>query len=263
MRRPKYELLKEIIAGSGQVAVAFSGGVDSTLLAKAASEVVGPELPLLFANSELLPLGEARWAEELARHIGGRLIAVEVAPLADPAFVANPPQRCYLCKRGIYTALLAVARARGVTTLLDGTNLDDLQTDRPGLRALAELGIVTPLVAAELGKREIRALSRELGLPTWNKPSASCLATRIPAQTPITRERLRTIGQGEEYLRGLGFAGCRLRLGGEGEAVVELLANGIARFLATVSLPCLHREFAALGIKKIFLALAERPGVFL
>lgn len=263
MLRHKYLALQEIIGRCGKVAVAFSGGVDSTLLTKAAFDVIGPALLVLFADSDLLAPTEAQGVEALARHIGCRVTTITVYPLLDPEFVANPPTRCYLCKSAIYRKFLAVSREHGCAALLDGTNLDDLQADRPGLLALRELDVQTPLVAAGLGKREIRILSRELGLPTWDKPSASCLATRIPTHTPITRARLGVVGQGEEYLRGLGFAGCRLRLAGEGQAVVQLAAGGIAHFLEAASLSLLHREFAALGIKKILLDLGERPGISL
>lgn len=263
MARPRYEHLKEIIRGHGRCAVAFSGGADSTLLARAAREVAGSELLLLFARSELIAESEARWAEAVAQGLGCRLTAVDIAPLADPAFAANPPGRCYLCKKNIYRTFLARCREQGVANLLDGTNLDDLGAERPGLAAVRELGVQTPLSAAGLGKGEIRALSRELGLPTWDKPSGSCLATRIPALTPVTGERLRQVEQGEAYLQGLGFSGCRLRLRGEGEAVIELMAGGIERLLAAVTLSQLQREFSLLGLGKIYLSLAERPGVFL
>ncbi|CAK8721794.1 NAD/GMP synthase domain-containing protein [Candidatus Electrothrix gigas] len=205
----------------GRVGVAFSGGVDSSLLLGSALDVLGPKNVLvLHARSCLQKKQEQEDADTWAERHGypadlleQRIIRIE--PLTWDDFVANPENRCYLCKRRLYSLFLKTLAQEGISTLLDGTNADDLsqgETGRPGLRALLELGIHTPLADCGLDKKTIRLLSQDMGLDTANKPSSSCLATRIPHTMSITSERLNRIANLEQTLEAQGFIGCRIRL---------------------------------------------------
>lgn len=193
------------------VAVAFSGGVDSSLLMAAALAVQGEQVLVLHARSPLQAAGECEKALTLAADLQCRPEIVDLDPYAWPEFVANPRDRCYHCKKRIYARFLDRAREQGRAVLLDGTNADDLKTDRPGLRALEEMDVHTPLAQVGLSKKEVRSLACKQGLPNWDKPSASCLATRIMTGQAITPERIAVVAAGEKFLAGLGFSGCRFR----------------------------------------------------
>lgn len=213
----KEEAVRRLLSQFGSVAVAFSGGADSSLLLRLAADVLGPGRVLaLTARSCLMPGRDldnaATWAARhgLADTISHRFI--DIWPLAWDDFAANPSDRCYRCKSRVYPVLQEEARRQGMATLLDGTNADDLDSDRPGLKALRELGIISPLAAAGLSKEEVRRLGRELSLDNWDRPSASCLATRIPTGLDVTAERLALIGLLEDFLLERGVAGCRVRL---------------------------------------------------
>ncbi len=210
-RVKKLNLLKEIINGYKSVLVAFSGGVDSTLLLKVAHDVLGERVLAATAFSDIFPPGESEGASALARLIGCEHLVFETGGLQNPAFAGNPPDRCYHGKKEIYAELLKIARERGLNYVVDGANADDADDYRPGLRAGVEMGIKTPLMEAGLTKVEIRATSRELGLPTADKPASPCLASRFPYGTAITREGLRQVAEAEEALREMGFAGVRVR----------------------------------------------------
>jgi uncharacterized protein len=189
----------------------FSGGLDSSLLLAAAARALGPGLTAVtFTGPHTVP-GELAGAFALARRFRVRHLVREIDPLALPRFRENTRQRCYVCKRAVIERGLEIADAAGIPVLWDGTNLDDLADFRPGLQAARELGVVSPLLEAGLGKAAIRRLSRALGLP-WQKPSQSCLATRFPYDTPLTREGLARVGQGEAWLRRRGFSHVRLRV---------------------------------------------------
>jgi len=211
----KYRQLRRRLAGLERVAVAFSGGADSSFLWYAARSVLGDRVLAIHAASPMQAPGEPENARLVAAAIGGPLLVRPLDPLSWPEVAANPPERCYFCKKRIYTDFLAVAAEHGIVTLLDGTNLDDLSDHRPGLRAIRELGVLTPLADAGLRKGEVRQLSRQRGLSTWNRPSSSCLATRFAANHPLTLPGLAQVARCEEFLHGLGFAGCRVRHRGD------------------------------------------------
>jgi len=207
----KYELLKGLLLGMKRVLVAFSGGADSTLLLKTAADVLGREVLAVIAASETYPRRETEEAESLAEGLGVRRRTIHTRELENPDFSANPPERCYHCKKELFSGLKAMAAAEAIPFILDGQNEDDRSDFRPGSKAAREMGVRSPLQEVHLTKPEIRELSRSLGLPTWDKPSLACLASRFPYHTAIGRQSLEQVGLAEEFLLGLGLRQVRVR----------------------------------------------------
>ena len=211
----QYKTLCRGISDLGPVAVAFSGGVDSALLLRAAADALGADRVLaVTAISPVLPERERREAEAFCVALGVPHLMVEVPMLALPEFRRNPPDRCYLCKRLILTQMLAAAAERGFSVLVEGSNLDDEADYRPGSRAVAEFGVRSPLREAGLTKAQIRALAKQLGLAVWDKPASACLATRIASGEEITKEKLRAVELAEQYLKDRDFRQVRVRVHG-------------------------------------------------
>ncbi len=192
--------------------IGFSGGVDSSLLTWVANAVLKEHMLAVTVRSPVESPEETELTLDLAQLGNFRHLVVDMDDLADPVFAANPPDRCFHCKLRRFQTLQAIARQQGIEWLADGTNADDASDYRPGLRALQQIGVRSPLAEAGLTKSEIRALGQALGLPNWNKPAAPCLATRFPYYTHLTREEIERVGQAETYLHGLGFTHVRVRV---------------------------------------------------
>lgn len=202
--------LQEFFVRYPRAALGFSGGVDSAYLLYAARKA-GAEIRAYYVRTPFQPAFELADARRLAEQLRAELRVLEADPLADPQVAVNPQNRCYLCKRQIFSRIQAAARADGFPLLLDGTNASDEVSDRPGFRALQELEVLSPLRLCGLTKSEIRRLSRDAGLFTWDKPAYACLATRFPTGTPITREGLAATEAAETALTALGFRDFRVR----------------------------------------------------
>ncbi|NLO26964.1 MAG: ATP-dependent sacrificial sulfur transferase LarE [Actinobacteria bacterium] len=210
------EKLRGLVREWGPLLVAFSGGVDSTVVLRVAVDELGAERVLaVTACGDVHTDEEAAAARETAARLGARHLVICTSELAIPGFSANPPDRCYLCKRCMYAKLVEIAWAEDLKTVVDGGNLDDEADYRPGSRAAAELGVRSPLAEAGIGKAGVRALARELGLPDWDRPASPCLASRFPYGESLTVAKLRMVAEGERHLRGLGLTTCRVRHHGD------------------------------------------------
>lgn len=207
----KYEELKVKLKKMGKVLVAYSGGVDSTFLLKVAHDLLGENVLAVIASSETYPERERKEALRLAEEMNVRYRVIHTQELQNPDFFYNPPQRCYYCKKELFSELKKIAKSEGISYILDGSNYEDIADFRPGLKALKELGVHSPLKEVGLVKNEIRHLSLILGLSTWKKPPMACLSSRFPYNTEIDVQGLKQIDQAEEYLRNLGFSQFRVR----------------------------------------------------
>ena len=227
----KYLALKEWFCRRGSAAVAFSAGVDSTLLLTAAFEALGERAAAVSACFCFVPEEESRAAADFCRERGIRHMIVPESELPVDEFRSNPRDRCYLCKRQLMGRLLAAAENAGFSCLCEGTNTDDLGTYRPGLKALKELGVLSPFVELGFTKSEIRQLSARLSLPTADKPSMACLASRFAYGYELTPERLSAVAEAERYLHSLGFGQLRVRVSQEG-ARIEVMPGEIERLVS-------------------------------
>jgi len=211
MLSAKYDALRNRIKNLGSALVAYSGGVDSTLLTFATHAVLGDRCIAVLASTDVAPSAETEAARATAAALNFRLHEVETYELSDSRFCENTTERCYYCKSEMFGMLRAVAMSKGIKWVLDGSNADDTADHRPGMRAAREYGVVSPLLDVGLHKDEIRELSRQLGLPTWDKPSMACLASRFPYGTPITDAGLRRVSTAEDAVRALGIKQFRVR----------------------------------------------------
>ncbi|MEJ2656100.1 MAG: ATP-dependent sacrificial sulfur transferase LarE [Desulfobacterales bacterium] len=211
----KRDHLLSILKEYGSLLVAFSGGVDSSFLLAAASEALNTNLIAVTSASPLYPEWETLDARYFAAALGVEHLVIQSGIMHRPAFTANSKDRCYLCKKYLFQELLKIADHRGIQQVAHGANIDDLSDYRPGFSAAQEMGIKAPMVDAKLTKNDIRRLSKQMNLVTWNKPAMACLASRIPYGTPITEKDLKMVNQAEQVLIGLGIIGCRVRKHGK------------------------------------------------
>lgn len=257
--------LSSILQSYSRVALAFSGGVDSSVLLKCALNSLGAgNVLVLFGKSELLKPEEIarveNWPADNGYPQGIDRETITIQPLSWKEFVTNDAERCYFCKLRLYSLFQERMRKRGYSTLVDGTNIDDLKSKRAGLRAIHELDVKMPLVEAGLDKTDIRHLAKRLGLSQWDQPSASCLATRIPTGLAITPERLLQIEEWENWLEQYGFSGCRVRLDKKLEdiAYLEIESPDFEKLVNPSNRLTLLRYFKKKGVRKIFLDMEGR-----
>lgn len=242
----KLEKLKLIIGKTKGMAVAFSGGVDSTFLLKVAHDVLNDGVVAVTARSSTYPEREFREAVNFAGNHGVRLVVITSEELEIEGFADNPVDRCYYCKHELFTKILEVAKGNGIKFVADGSNVDDLGDYRPGMKAVKELGVMSPLREAGMTKEDIRILSREMGLPTWDKPAFACLSSRFPYGHKITKEKLDMVDKAEQYLLNIGFKQVRVRHHGD-IARIEVSGNERSKFFDSEMMDKVYNRFKEIG----------------
>jgi uncharacterized protein len=248
--RQKLQVLKGILSRCEGAVIAFSGGVDSTFLLSIAAEVLGDRVLAVTISSPFEIDREIVEARAYAALIGVEHEVVIIDDLCVDEFKDNPPDRCYYCKKDLFTRLIDLAEGRGLPCVFEASNTNDLGDYRPGFKAIHELGVMSPLMEAGLTKGEIRDLSRERGLPSWNKPAMACLASRIPYNEPITLEKLKQVGDAEEFLYSRGFGACRVRHHGR-IARIEVPPEDIEKFMRKHLREEITEHLKALGFQYV------------
>ncbi len=250
----KLDQLKTNLSSLSGIVVAFSGGVDSTFLLRVAYDVLGDRAVAVTARSSTYPEREYRESAAFIEALGAQQITITSEELEIEGFSKNPANRCYYCKKELFLKILDIAKELGISTIADGSNVDDTGDYRPGMLALKELGIISPLKAAGMTKEDIRILSREMNLPTWDKPAFACLASRFPYGQEITREKLNMIDQAEQFLFDHGFRQVRVRCHGD-VARIEVPCEDRARLLDIELAQSVYAAFKKIGFSYVSLDL--------
>lgn len=247
----KYQKLKDSIKKLGSAIVAFSGGIDSTLVLKIAHEVLGDKVVAITADSPSLPRRELEETKRIAKNIGAKHIIINTEETQNEEYLKNPSNRCYHCKSELYTRLKGVSKQLNIKNILNGTNFDDLGDYRPGLKAADENNVVSPLKDAKLTKKDVRELAKHLGLEIWDKPSSPCLSSRVPYGQEITLKKLSMVEKAESFIRDFGIKELRVRHFGN-SARIEVNEND--KPIVNSNLSLIQKKFNEIGFNKIEIA---------
>ncbi len=250
----KKKKLINLLLNAKKIALAFSGGVDSTFLLKSAYDALGDNVIALTARSPLHPAREIEFAIFFSTQLGIRHYIIDTNEVAISSFAQNTSDRCYICKKNLFQEIHEISMGLGIQTIAHGANLDDLDDFRPGFRAAREMGVIAPMIDARMTKNEIRILSKKMGLPTWNRPSMSCLATRIPYTVPITLKILKMIEQAEEIILSSGVRTCRVRYH-DTIARIEVLIEDMPKFQNIKFREAIVKQFEKIGFKYVTMDL--------